>query len=51
MININLDNLIFSKSFLDLKYKTKSKNAIKQINDKYKDWKLDFLKVDEIVDD
>jgi len=50
MIKLNLDNLLFSKAFLDLKYKTKSKQAIININEKYNNWKLDFLKVDEIVD-
>ncbi len=50
MIKLNLDNLLFSKAFLDLKYKTKSKQAIKNINDKFNDWKLDFLKVDKLVD-
>ena len=50
MIKLNLDNLLFSKAFLDLKYKTKSKQAIKNINDKYNNWKLDFLKIDKLVD-
>jgi hypothetical protein len=35
MIRINLDKLLLSKSFLNLKYKSKSKEVIKNINDKY----------------
>jgi len=35
MIKVNLDNLLFSKTFLDLKYKTKSLEAIKNINKKF----------------
>jgi hypothetical protein len=35
MLKLDLENLLFSKAFLDLKYKTKSKQAIKNINEKY----------------
>jgi len=35
---------------LDLKYKTKLREALKNVNEKYKNNKLDFLRVDEIVD-
>jgi len=50
MIKINLDNLLFSKVFLDLKYKTKSLEAIKNINKKYNSQQLEFLNVEKIVD-
>jgi len=50
MIKIDIQKLLFSKSFLQLKYRTKSNQAIKSINDKYNSWNLDFLKVDKIVD-
>ncbi len=49
MIKIDIKKLLFSKSFLQLKYRTKSNQAIKSINEKYKNWQLDFLKVDNIV--
>jgi hypothetical protein len=35
MIKINIEKLLFSKKFLELKYKTKSSEAIKNINEKY----------------
>lgn len=50
MIKIDIEKLLFSKSFLQLKYKTKSNQAIKSINQKYLNWELDFLKVDKIID-
>jgi len=50
MIKIDIEKLLFSKSFLELKYRTKSKEAINEINHKYKNWGLDFLKVDENKD-
>jgi hypothetical protein len=50
MIKINIEKLLFSKKFLELKYRTKSSEAIKEINEKYNSGKLDFLKVDEIID-
>ncbi len=50
MLNINLDNLLFSKWFLNLKYKTKKTQAIKNLKEKFDNNKLDFLRVDEIVD-
>lgn len=50
MIKIDIEKLLFSKNFLELKYRTKSKEAIEKINKKYNSWKLDFLKVDENKD-
>ena len=50
MIKINTENLLFSKSFLDLKYRSKSNEAIKNIKEKYNWWKLDFLNVDKLID-
>jgi hypothetical protein len=50
MIKINIEKLLFSKKFLELKYKTKSSEAIKSINEKYNSSRLDFLKVDENKD-
>ncbi len=47
MIKINIDKLLFTKKFLELKYKIKSKKVIKLVNEKYKTWKLDFLDVDK----
>jgi hypothetical protein len=35
MIKIDIDKLLFTKSFLDLKYKTKSREAINNIHLKY----------------
>ena len=49
MIKIDIQKLLFTKSFLQLKYRTKSNQAIKSINEKYNNWWLDFLKVDKIV--
>jgi len=49
MIKINIEKLLFTKSFLKLKYRTKSSEAIKNINEKYNNNKLDFLKVDKII--
>jgi len=49
MLKIDISNLIFSKSFLDLKYKSKSIKAIKNLQRKYNEWKLDFLRVSELV--
>lgn len=50
MIKINIEKLLFTKKFLELKYKTKSSQAIKELNEKYNSWNLDFLKVDENKD-
>jgi len=50
MIKIDIEKLLFSKNFLELKYRTKSKEAIEKINKKYNSWGLDFLKVDENKD-
>ncbi len=50
MIKINIEKLLFSKKFLELKYKTKSSQAIKELNKRYNSGKLDFLKVDENKD-
>ena len=50
MIQIDIEKLLFSKSFLQLKYRTKSNQAIKNINNKYNSGWLDFLKVDKIID-
>ncbi len=50
MIKINIEELLFSKSFLNLKYKTKITQALKNIKEKYKKNKLDFLDVDKIID-
>ncbi len=47
MINISIKKLLFSKSFLSLKYKTKSKEVMKNINKKYSTWWLAFLEVDK----
>jgi len=49
MIKINIEKLLFTKSFLKLKYRTKSSEAIKDINEKYNNNWLDFLKVDKII--
>jgi len=35
MIKIDIEKLLFSKNFLELKYRTKSKEAIEKINKKY----------------
>ena len=50
MLKLNTTNLLFSRSFLELKYKTKSAQAIKNLKEKYNSWKLDFLNVDKLVD-
>ena len=42
MIQIDIEKLLFSKSFLQLKYRTKSNQAIKNINNKYNSGWLDF---------
>ena len=47
MININIDNLLFSKSFLNLKYSSKIKEVMKNIKSKHKNNKLRFLDIDK----
>jgi hypothetical protein len=50
MIKIDINNVLFTKSFLELKYKTKIENAIKNIKKKYESSKLEFLDVDKNKD-
>lgn len=47
MIKIDTDNLLFSKSFLNLKYSSKLRNVMKNINNKYENGELQFLDVDK----
>ena len=49
MLTLDTTTLLFSKSFLKLKYKTKILEAFKNLKIKYENNKLDFLKVDELT--